>query len=106
MRQHRLLPILTRITLLGILSATLTLTWSAQIPAQASSTPTPPQGYQTNTKYAASNRGIANVQASSPTPGGATDNNGVCQGTVTYNQDHSESDLVVDPQNPNHLLGA
>jgi BNR repeat-like domain len=106
MRHYKIVPVLTLITLLGILSTNLTLTWSAQAMAQATSAPPPPQGYQTNSRYAASNRGIANVQASSPTPGGATDNNGVCQGTVTYNQGHSESDLVVDPQNPNHLLGA
>jgi hypothetical protein len=36
--------------------------------------------------------------------GGATDNAGVCQGRVTYNLDHSESDLAVDPLNPDHLL--
>ncbi len=74
--------------------------------AQASSTPVPPQGYQTNTQYTNSYHNFPNVQASSPTSGGATDNNGVCQGVVSYNQSHGESDLAVDPQNSSHLLGA
>ncbi|HMA33417.1 MAG TPA: sialidase family protein [Chloroflexia bacterium] len=91
--------------LLGLATA-LVGGMSRGLPAQATSAPVPPQGYQTNTQFAASNRGIANVQASSPTQGGATDVNGACQGVVTYNQDHSESDLALDPQNPQHLLGA
>ena len=79
---------------------------SGVLPARASGTPVPPQGYQTNTQYANSYHNFPNVQASSPTPGGATDNSGACQGVVTYNQDHGELDLALDPQNPNHLLGA
>jgi Neuraminidase (sialidase) len=74
-------------------------------PARAVSL-TPPQGYQTNAQYAASNKGIPNIQASSPTQGGASSFGGVCQGVVTYNQDHSESDLAIDPQNSSHLLAA
>lgn len=92
---------------LSALSA-LGLLWAGTAGAavRASGTPVPPQGYQTNTQYAASNHNIPNVQASSPTPGGATDVNGVCQGVVTYYQDHGESDIAIDPQNPNHLLAA
>ncbi len=78
----------------------------AAMPVLAVSTPVPPQNYQTNKQYAGSNKGIANVQASSPAPGGASDNSGICQGIVSYNQGHGESDLVVDPQNERHLLGA
>ncbi|HEX6509299.1 MAG TPA: sialidase family protein, partial [Chloroflexota bacterium] len=72
----------------------------------ATSTPVPPQGYQTNQQYAEGVKGITNVQASSPTPGGASDVNNVCQGVVMYNADHGESDIQVDPQNSSHLLAA
>jgi hypothetical protein len=68
--------------------------------------PVPPQGYQTNQQYASSNKGAANIQASSPVQGGASDANNVCQGVVTYNAGHGESDIQVDPQNSNHLLAA
>jgi hypothetical protein len=78
----------------------------AALPTQAAVTLVPPQGLQATEDYKASNAGIPNVQASRSIMGGATDNAGVCKGTVTYNLDHGESDLAVDPLNPNHLLGA
>ena len=90
-----------------LLSVTLAAAWMvAASPTLAAVSLVPPQGFQTNASYAGSNAKIPNVQASHPVVGGATDNNGVCQGRVTYNLDHGESDLAVDPQNPNHLLGA
>src|SRR6476661_6621042 len=103
-----MLPIPTKVRRLLALVSVL-VAWASGVSgplAQASGPPVPPQGYQTNTQYANSYHNYPNVQASSPTPGGATDNNGACQGVVTYNQDHGESDLALDPQNPNHLLGA
>src|SRR5690349_943154 len=92
--------------LFALLGVLLAGSVGAAVSVRASTTPTPPQGYQTNTQYANSYRNFPNIQASSPAPGGATDINGNCQGVVTYNQDHGESDLALDPQNPNHLLGA
>lgn len=76
------------------------------MPAHATVSLTPPQGYQTARQYAASNHGIANVQASYPVNGGASSHDNVCQGVVSYDQDHGESDIAVDPQNSSHLLGA
>jgi hypothetical protein len=96
---------LSALTLLSTLALSVSSGTSVS-QALASNPPVPPQGYQTNTSYTNSNHGIANTQASSPTAGGATDINEACQGVVTYDQDHSESDLAIDPQNPNHLLGA
>ena len=78
--------------------------WAA--PSSAAVSLIPPQGIQKNAAYAASNAGITNVQASRPIRGGATDNNQVCQGVVTYNLDHGESDLALDPRDSNHLAAA
>ncbi|HEX8919059.1 MAG TPA: sialidase family protein [Chloroflexota bacterium] len=75
-------------------------------PARAAVSLVPPQGYQTNQQYSASNAGISNVQASSPASGGASTFGGTCQGVVTYNTDHGESDIQIDPHNSNHLLAA
>lgn len=55
--------------------------------------------------YASSNAGIPNIQVSSPTTAGATDWNGQCVYNASYNNDRSESWLVVDPTNPRHLVG-
>ena len=76
------------------------------MPGSAAVSLVPPQGFQSNAVYAASNAGVRNVQASRPIRGGATDNGQVCQGVVTYNLDHGESDLALDPQDPNHLVAA
>lgn len=94
------------IRLLTVLTLSLVVGAAPGTQVRAAGGPVPPQGYQTNQQYAGSNTHIPNVQASYPTLGGATDSSGACQGTVTYNQDHSESDLAVDPQNPRHLLAA
>lgn len=54
--------------------------------------------------YAASNAGIPNIQASSPTTGGATDETGACVANAAYNNDRSESWIAIDPTNPKHLV--
>ena len=93
---------------IGALTGVIVVTVLALMaePSSAAVSLVPPQGTQTNASYAASNVGVTNVQASRPVQGGATDNNQVCQGVVTYNLDHGESDLAIDPHDPSHLLGA
>ncbi len=55
--------------------------------------------------YEKTNAGIQNVQASSPTTGGATDRTGACVNNAAYNNHRSESWIAVDPTNPSHLVG-
>lgn len=55
--------------------------------------------------YAKSNAGIKNIQASSPTTGGATDKTGACVNIAAYNNHRSESWVAVDPTNSSHLVG-
>ena len=55
--------------------------------------------------YETSNAGIQNVQASSPTSGGATDKNGNCVFNASYSNHHSESWIALDPTNASHLVG-
>ncbi len=55
--------------------------------------------------YETSNVDIPNVQASSPTTGGATDSTGACVADAKYNNHRSESWIAVDPTNPMHLVG-
>ena len=48
--------------------------------------------------------GVANIQASYPVVGGATDKTGACAANARYNNHHSESWIAVDPKNPQHLV--
>jgi hypothetical protein len=54
--------------------------------------------------YASSNSGIPNIQTTFNVRGGAVDRNGDCIRNAAYNNDHSESWIVVDPTNPDHLV--
>src|SRR5260370_730019 len=56
--------------------------------------------------YSKSSTKSANIQASSPATGGATDKDGGCVLNAAYNNHRGESWLAVDPTNPNHLVGS
>jgi hypothetical protein len=66
----------------------------------------PVQAYATKVSSVpySSQPGIANIQASYPVVGGATDRTGACVANAHYNNHHSESWIAVDPTNPQHLV--
>lgn len=55
--------------------------------------------------YEKSNGGIVNIQTTSSVRGGAFDPKGDCTRNAAYNNHHSESWIVIDPTDPNHLVG-
>lgn len=55
--------------------------------------------------YSKTNHGISNLQANSPSVGGATDKDVGCVVDAPYDNHRGESWIAVDPSNPAHLVG-
>ncbi|HEV2119161.1 MAG TPA: sialidase family protein [Candidatus Bathyarchaeia archaeon] len=55
--------------------------------------------------YEKTNAGIVNIQTTFPVRGGAFDTSEECIRNAAYNNHHSESWIVIDPTDHNHLVG-